>query len=317
MKKGVGRCFGTFGELAQGEVDDHPFLFTLPVPLRSQVVFVPQKISAVTSSRPHQEKMIRAVELTLDRIGVRAGGRLYAQSQLPTGKGMASSSADITAAVRAVADSFDVQFDTSDIAGIAAAIEPTDGVMYEGIVSFNQRTGELLESFSSPPELFLLGYDSGGRVNTSDCYEIKREYTAAEREEMRQAYEQMYAGLSLGKTEDVLTAATRSATLNERFLPKPFFSFFVELAARFEAGVVVGHSGTVLGLLFNTKDRSLDKKVEEIKKLIAQTAGWNPFILTSIPFKNKSLEKRSLDPFKKCACQIEDFPANLIKEFEI
>ncbi|WP_049662405.1 GHMP family kinase ATP-binding protein [Bacillus sp. FJAT-27231] len=292
MKKGVGRCFGTFGELAQGEVGEQPFLFTLPVPLRSQVVFVPEIASVVTSSRPQQEKMIRAVELTLDRMGVCAGGRLYAQSQLPTGKGMASSSADITAAVRSAADSFGVQLKASDIAGIAAAIEPTDGVMYEGIVSFNQRTGELLESFSSPPELFLLGYDSGGRVNTADCYEIKREYTAAEREEMRQVYEQMYAGLSLGKTEDVLTASTRSAILNERFLPKPFFSLFAELAARFEAGVVVGHSGTVIGLIFNKEDRSLGKKMKEIKKLIAQTAGWHPFILTPIPFKNKRLEKR-------------------------
>ncbi|KAB7709121.1 hypothetical protein F9802_03160 [Bacillus aerolatus] len=281
MKKGTGSCFGTFGELAQGEMDGHPFLFTLPVPLKSQAVFVPDRFAGVRS-RSSKSKIIRAAELALAKLGKKTGGCLYISSQIPVSKGMASSSADITAAVRAVASSFGTHFTGADISSIAAAIEPTDGVMYEGINALNQKNGELLQSYFRLPELFLIGYDSGGILNTHDYYLMKREYSAAEKAEMQLVYDQMHHGLISGNTADILLAATKSAVINDRFFPKPFFSLFTEIASQFEAGVVVGHSGTVIGLLLDKNDLFLPKKVKEIKRMIQLETGWTPIITGTI-----------------------------------
>ncbi|MFK2824107.1 hypothetical protein QYG89_00160 [Bacillus sp. B190/17] len=283
MKRGAGSCFGTFGELVQGEVNNHPFLFTFPVPLKSRAIFVPASDTKEISCTPHKEKMTAAARLTLEKIGIGTGGCLYSYSQIPIGKGMASSSADITAAIRAVAASFGTIFAPSDIAAIAAAIEPTDGVMYEGINAFNQQTGERLQSFPEAPDLFLIGYDSGGTVNTDDCYSSKRVYTPNEKAELQQLYNGISTALLSGKIDDIMLAATKSAGINERFLPKPFFSLFKEIASRFEAGIIIGHSGTVIGFLLSGNDHLLIKKVQEIKGIVQQMTGWNPFIMTSFP----------------------------------
>lgn len=288
MKKGVGRSTGTFGELAQGEKNGQPFLFTLPVPLTSKVWFVPTHSPGVRSDHPYKRKAIYAAELALKRAGMSVGGTLYFSSQIPVSKGMASSSADITAAVRAVAMSVGIDFTDSAIAEIAAAVEPTDGVMYQGINAVNQKTGELLYSYPNFPELFLIGYDSGGRLNTQQYYRMKGEYSAAAKLQMAQLFDEMHDSLLSGSVPAILSAVTKSAKLNEELLPKPFFSLFAELAKRFELGVIVGHSGTVIGLLCHRYDPSFLEKMSAVKQIIKQKTGWKPFISVPVPASSSS-----------------------------
>ncbi|KIL79080.1 hypothetical protein [Bacillus badius] len=282
MNKGMGSSVGTFGELAQGERDGQPFLFTLPVPIKSRAVFVPDGLQGVRSHQSHKKKAVQAAELALERLRKNTGGMLYLSSQIPVGKGMASSSADMTAAVRAVAASFGTSLPGTDIAKIAAAIEPTDGVMYEGINAINQQTGELLHAYPDVPELFLLGYDSGGRLNTQRYYRMKRSYSPAEKAAMKQLFDELHQGLLSGDQAAILSAATKSAALNDRLLSKPFFDLFANLAVTFGCGVIAGHSGTVIGLLFSKNDPRFLEKKEQAERIIEQKTKWQPVLSASV-----------------------------------
>lgn len=107
MRIGKGSCHGTFGELLQGIINEKPFLITLPIPqLKSEAVFIPSLTASEMTVVDSKGKALKAGKLLTQQFDLPIGGRLEIRSNIPSGKGMASSSADIVAAIRAIADSY-------------------------------------------------------------------------------------------------------------------------------------------------------------------------------------------------------------------
>ncbi|WP_203362754.1 hypothetical protein [Bacillus sp. REN10] len=279
MQVGVGSCFGTFGELAQGEIKGKPFLFTFPCPLYSEAKFTPAQVGSLMGETKGRKLAFIAAERTLQWLGCPPSGYLSITSSIPVGKGMASSSADITAAIRAVATSFHTMLSPEQEAMIAASIEPTDGVMYEGITAVNQQTGELLQAFPDAPKFVCIGFDSGGTVNTRLFHGNKKSYNEAEKRTLDHIFHQMASGLQERNAERVLQAATKSAKVNERFLRKSNLHLFLQLAEVVNGGVIIGHSGTVIGLLLDANDSLLIKKQQEVIERVRIETGWKPLLV--------------------------------------
>src|SRR5437868_6769958 len=144
MKQGKGSCNGTFGELVQGIIGERPFLITLPIPgLRSEAIFIPDPTVSEIKVVDSMAKAMKAGRLLFQQFGLKGGGLLDIRSNIPIGKGIASSSADIVAALKAIADSFSLPLTNEMISTIAAKIEPTDGVMYDEVVAYDYLHGEL------------------------------------------------------------------------------------------------------------------------------------------------------------------------------
>ena len=62
-----------------------------------------------------------------------------------------------------------------------AEIEPTDGVMYPGVVSFYHRKVELGEIFGPMPRLTVVAVDEGGEVDTIEYNRLRKPYTSEEK----------------------------------------------------------------------------------------------------------------------------------------
>ncbi len=254
-KVGVGRCSGTFGELLQGALPagGREFLVTLPITRGSTAEFAALPGSGgVDVSPAHKEKSRRLAEELLRAFGGGVGGTLRIRSELPEGKGLASSSADMVATARAVGRACGFRVPRRALARMMGAIEPTDGVMYGGIVSYYPREGVLRRSLGTLPALTVVALDEGGRVETRGFHGDRKSYGARRLAE--------YEGLLLGLERAVRRChlrsigeiSTRSAVLNQDILPKAHLDLFVDLRARYGAlGVVAAHSGTVLGLLLD------------------------------------------------------------------
>jgi uncharacterized protein involved in propanediol utilization len=72
-------------------------------------------------------------------------------------------------------------------------------------------------------------------------------------------------------------AATRSATINQQFVPNPYHALLEDRIDGFGAlGINVGHTGTVLGLLFDATDGSAMKAAAtasmELQRLLPSAA---------------------------------------------
>lgn len=132
------RVPGSCGEVMQGFWQGRPFLVTCPIDRYSTVVVRPGTGRLVGGGA----KACRALAL----------GQAYCQcdslahdffltSELPSGKGMASSSADICAVLAAVAAVNQVHLSEGDIGRLAASIEPTDGVFCQGLAVIQPGNG--------------------------------------------------------------------------------------------------------------------------------------------------------------------------------
>ncbi|MCM3654550.1 kinase [Metabacillus litoralis] len=272
MKIGKGKCSGTFGELVQGVLDQQPFLITLPIPvLKSEAIFIPDSIKSEINGFRSNTKALEACKKVFQWFGLSGGGFLQLHSNIPRGKGMASSSADLVAAMRAVADSFSIPLTDDIISRIASEIEPTDGVMFEGVVAFDYINGQHIESFGSLPPFGMIGIDIGGVIDTIQFNQQPKQYDRSDRHTFFEAYNLIKSGIKNMDLSQICMASTMSAKVNEKILPKPYFKEIERLTSICQGGIIVAHSGTVLGILFDPNISNLEEFLLHVSSFFYQT----------------------------------------------
>ena len=258
---------GTCGELVQGMTGGAHFLVTCPINQFSRAtatlrVGEYERPEASVSGIDHLPKARQAVAATLEKFAPNLGiANLTAEvaitNPIPAGKGMGSSSADITAAVSAVATAAGQPFSPEAIAKIALSVEPTDGVMFPGIALIDHRCGSVAESLGPPPPMEVIVIDTGGAVDTLEFNRVDRtalwKRVAGRTDE---ALELVREGIRRGDPELV----GRGATVSARAGHLPETSEWVERAEAFAdeqgvAGINVAHSGTVVGILLDARQR--------------------------------------------------------------
>ncbi|CAM5304519.1 kinase [Streptomyces xanthochromogenes] len=211
----------------------------------------------------HKWKAARIARSALRAAGVLDGGHLTVHSELPEGKGLASSSADLVATARAVAAAVGTHFRAEDIESLMREIEPSDGVMYDEIVSFDHRNVRMRERLGALPSMIIVAHDEGGQVDTVHYNEAAGAHTDEERHEYARLLMTLGGAVRDGDLAAVGRVATRSAELNARRNPRRYLGELQRLAKEVGAlGVVCAHSGTVLGILIDHADPDAAAKTE-------------------------------------------------------
>lgn len=271
---GKGISFGTFGELLQGANADNDldFLVTLPIEQYSRAEFSPDFSDELKVIPEFRQKSARLAIRLLEYFNLPVGGTLTIESDLPTGKGLASSSADLVATARAIESSYDIEIPVTLIQKFMVEIEPSDGVMYPGVVAYYHRKGELGESFDSLPPLTIVAIDEGGEVDTIKFNESHKEFTKEEKLEYKQLLNQLKTALKKHDISTIGKVATRSAIMNQTRQKKRSLNHFLQLSYQFEAlGIVVAHSGTFIGLLLGEDEHHL--KLVQLFELLQKKYG--------------------------------------------
>lgn len=258
--QGRGVAPGTCGEFAQGVLPDlTPFHVTCPIN-KSATVLVgirPAATLTVLGLSEHHRKLGLAIENAVRSFGLGPVEVLVRHwSDIDIGKGMGSSTADVLAGIRAVAEAAGQQLDARAEGELAAEIESSDGSMYSGIAAVNHRTCELIKPWDWFPEFTIVMLVPHDTVNTSSIPFTGQEELAQEYGDL---LEKMDAAIDSRSIADFAAQSTRSAILNNRFLLNPYCSSLSGRLADFGAlGINVGHTGTVCGLLFpNSEDGRL------------------------------------------------------------
>lgn len=117
---------GSCGELVQGMIDDIPFLVTCPISMYTKA-----SITKYFSYLPYKARLAR--NKTLDYLGTKSYAKFCLTTELLTGKGMASSSADIASICQLTALSCKRILSQDEISKIATSIEPTDGIFVKAL----------------------------------------------------------------------------------------------------------------------------------------------------------------------------------------
>ncbi|MDI5968345.1 kinase [Streptomyces sp. SL13] len=274
---GVGTAFGTFGELLQGVLpgDDGDFLVTLPIACWARATFRPAPHGAALEVRPaHKTKALRLTRLVMESSRRPAGGLLTLESRLPEGKGLASSSADLVATARALGDALGEPMPPRRIESYLAGIEPTDGVLYPGIVAYHHRRVALRALLGPLPSMTVVGCDEGGAVDTVEFNRVPKPFSAADRRAYAVLLERMTVAVARTDLAEVGAVATRSALMNQVLRPKRTLDAMIAVCREVGGlGVVVGHSGTSLGVLLDRREPSYPRRLLDTASACSQLLG--------------------------------------------
>lgn len=232
-------------------------LVTLPCTLyQTRASFLPLRSGPLTVEPADRIRARTAARLTLDALGRTGwGGSIRIEGNVPLRWGCGSSTTDVLATIRAVADAFGVVLEPAWIARLSVAAETaSDSLMYgpHRAVLFAQRRGSMLLDLGGPlPPARVLGFNTEADRGVETLALPPCRFSTWELEAyatilglLRRAVEQQDPGL-LGRV------ATASTQIMQRHRPKRFMPELLAIAREAGAtGVQVAHSGTVAGLLF-------------------------------------------------------------------
>ncbi|MSQ13449.1 MAG: GHMP kinase [Dehalococcoidia bacterium] len=248
------RATGACGELVQGLIGGVLCHITCPVALYATVTVELGDAPGTVRAPAERPKTAQAVKTTLRFLNARyTAAAVIVTSELPVGKGMASSTADVAAAIAATGLALGVTLTPEQIARLAVQVEPSDGIMFPGIALFDHRDGSVREPLGPPPPLEVLVLDFGGAVDTLEFNRVDR--TALLRElapTTERAADLVRRGLADGDAALIGQGATVSALAHQRVLFKPQLPAVLDFAHQIGAvGVNVAHSGAVIGVLLD------------------------------------------------------------------
>ena len=252
------RAPGVCGELVQGMLGDAYFLVTCPIDFFSRVRVELYAGAPEVSGPDNCPKAAAAVRAALAYLGRdELGAVLTINNPIPRSKGMGSSSADVAAAIAATGLALGRELSPNEVAQLALSVEPTDGVMFPGIALFDHREGRIIEELGTPPPTEVIALDFGGSVDTLEFNRVdRRSLWQSLQPETDEALRLVRSGIQDGDPARIGRGATLSAQAGQRVLPKPQLPRVLEFAESVgAAGVNVGHSGTIIGVLVDAMQR--------------------------------------------------------------
>ena len=277
---------GTCGELVQGMIGDVDFLVTCPINQFSRVTVAlsPQAAADRIRGVDHLPKTRQAVAQTLSRLERCAGmtmlsAQVTVANPIPVGKGMGSSSADITAAVWATGRAAGMNLPPATIADIALAVEPTDGLMFPGVALFDHRKGRIAEPLGPPPPLEVIVVDRGGRLDTLEFNQTDRtEHWRSLSASTEEALQLVREGIRRCDPRLVGRGATISAQAGRPADSGPLVERAAEFAREIGAvGVNAAHSGTVVGILLDARQRQSKPALRRAREAFPDAADLQHF----------------------------------------
>lgn len=266
MKKVTVRVPGSCGELLQGTWRGKPLLVTCPIDRYSQATI---EAGEQESLSPKAEQMTHLAseffQISLD------GLKIQLTSELPMGKGMSSSSADIAAVGAAIGIWAGREIDLQALLQLCQKIEPTDGTFFEGILYLDHIGGEYVCSLPHPPKMKIQIFDCGGEVDTIHFNERNdlRELNLKKEPAIERAFISLQEALEKGDEKKLAQAATFSALAHQEILLKPDLEKIVSQLEIWGAlGITVAHSGTVIGVLWSTWSEKEQR--DHVKKTLSE-----------------------------------------------
>ncbi|PIL21574.1 hypothetical protein P775_03645 [Puniceibacterium antarcticum] len=199
------------------------------------------------------------------------------ESNIPSGIGMGSSTADIVATLRAMDQAYGQHTELEDLVGLVLQVEKAcDSTMLDHRVRlFAQRDGKVLENFGCRlPPLYVLGFNMmpGEVFKTDDMPPAN--YSREELARFDQLLSMLRIAVHAGDCRKIAEIATESALINERKYPKRNFGYLMDIRTALNAaGVCVSHSGTIAGLIFPINELPCPATLTEVSSEVRSWGG--------------------------------------------
>lgn len=190
------------------------------------------------STLSNKERILDLSQLTITQNG-----------NIPIGKGLSSSSADVLGILDALNQCFKTDYSKEKIYSLASIIEPTDPCLHTTNLLFHQDIGEIKNSLELIP-FHLIYFDSDINLQI-DTQVLSNEIQYSKNQTL--LYEKLINDTIMAtEKKDYQTffdCINHSSLLNQSFLPKKKIEVLYDFAIKNKVGLFVAHSGTYMGLV--------------------------------------------------------------------
>lgn len=270
MKKGYGSCPGTCGELVQGISGNKESISSYCIDLFSRVMVWDSDGGAPTY-KTRKRKSLDAIGLVFEHFGYDKSEseklNIIIKSNIPVGKGMASSTADIGASVMAVLDYLNRDMSPDLISKLVAKIEPTDSIFHKEVCIFDPINGEVRESLGLLANKKVLVLEPNSKISTVRLRGNKSYHRDILKNKWLtdNSFEMLKRGFRSGDVDLIGKACKNSAFANELIKKTPFLEEIIEISERHRFDFVnIAHTGTVVGMVFD-EDRNIKNVIDELR----------------------------------------------------
>ncbi|HBG4155821.1 cobalamin biosynthesis protein [Clostridioides difficile] len=258
--KSYGICPASCGEFVQGIIDDEEYLCSYAIDMYSKV-YIEEKLVDINLGR---YKSRLAIEKVFERFNLpkkyTKNISLNINSKIPVGKGMASSTADIGATIKATLSLIDKDLSSEEISKLAAEIEPTDSIFIDKNSIFNPLNGTVIKYLGNLTNAKVVILEPNKVLDTMKI-RLRQDYNKLKvenKEVIKKAFALLEEGLKKNNLSLVGEACTLSSLANENIEKKEYLNEIIKISKKYGAyGVNIAHSGTVVGILI---DKSMNDK---------------------------------------------------------
>ena len=256
--KSYGICPASCGEFVQGILDNEEYLSSYAIDMFSVASLEEKKEDINLGSKKSRKAIEKVFEKFNIPIEESKNISLDLKSNIPIGKGMASSTADIGATIKATLSILNKKLNDEEISLIASEIEPTDSIILYKNSIFNPINGSVkkyLSSFDNGRVIILEPKEilETKIIRSNPNYlNIKLENKSI----IKKSFNLLEKGLKNNDLKLIGEACTLSSLANENIHKKPYLNEIIEISQNMNAyGVNIAHSGTVIGILI---DKNMD-----------------------------------------------------------
>lgn len=258
--KSYGVCPASCGEFVQGIIDNEEYLCSYAIDMYSKV-YIEEKLRDINLGR---YKSRLAIEKVFEKFNLPKKDTknisLNINSKIPVGKGMASSTADIGATIKATLSLINKELSSEEISKLAAEIEPTDSIFIDKNSIFNPLNGTVIKYLGNLTNAKVVILEPNKVLDTVKI-RLRQDYNKLKienKEIIKKSFALLEEGLKNDNLSLVGEACTLSSLANENIEKKEYLSEIIKISKKYGAyGVNIAHSGTVVGILI---DKFMDDK---------------------------------------------------------
>lgn len=251
-----GICNGTLGELLQGPLvhagQMQICIISLPIRRYSWAHYLCGASGDHDAELGRRPKCRKAIDLYLRWHGLTLPKGSWAfSSELPWGRGMASSTADIVATLRCLDAMFARRSDAAMIRAVLREIERSDSVFLESYALYLSGLQEVIRLLPGNPAFHVCYIDEEKAVDTEAVTARLFSHYGSHLQPYQNNLAAMLDAFDRGDLRGIARCATQSAVLGQGAVPKKSLTAMLNNRERFGAdGVVVAHTGSLIGYLF-------------------------------------------------------------------
>ncbi len=252
----AGVSHGTLGELFQGPFikNDELNISIISLPLKkfSWTYYMIGAEGNIKVEFSEKNKTRKAIELYLSHYGKSLPpGKWTFNTELKTGTGMSSSTADIVSAIRCLDAIFSQSSSEALLASILREIERSDSVFLNHYAIYLSHRQEVVHHFTSNPQLYACYIDEGNSVETEQSTQKLISHYERRLPAYLKNIDKTFNAFTCADLKQICHCSTESALLSQDVFPKQNFDVLISQQKKYKAdGIVIAYTGSLLGYLF-------------------------------------------------------------------